>query len=149
KSKRGIRLVIRTGLEATGLRFLAEQFSSQQGVLVEVNELGRDGYLSSVPTQLLTGSSDADVIFAPSTLVAELAAARAIAPLDEAFDAHDTDLITRSTYGGQTYGIPTDISSMFLFYRSDLIKSPPETWEEYREKAKDLTVALNSQSPTR
>jgi ABC-type glycerol-3-phosphate transport system substrate-binding protein len=145
----GIRFVIRTGLEASGLRADAEHFTNDTGIAVDINELGRDGYLSSVPTQLLTGSSDADVIFAPSTLVAELAAARSISSLDSVVDAKDTDLITRSTYAGSVYGIPTDISSMFLYYRSDLIESPPQTWHEYLEVAKRFTRELNPDSPTR
>ena len=32
--------------------------------------------------------------------------------------------------GGQVFGIPFDVSVQLLYYRSDLIPQPPQTWEE-------------------
>ena len=40
-----------------------------------------------------------------------------------------------ATYGGKTYTIPLDGDFHMVYYRSDLIDTPPKTWDEY------LTVA--------
>ena len=37
------------------------------------------------------------------------------------------------------YGLPWSINCQALWYRTDLIDSPPETWDELREMAKSLT----------
>lgn len=46
----------------------------------------------------------------------------------------------RSTFGGQTYGIPQDTGPIVLYYRTDLFKEygidVPTTWEEYAAAAK-------------
>jgi ABC-type glycerol-3-phosphate transport system substrate-binding protein len=51
-------------------------------------------------------------------------------------------------YDGQVYGLPTDISTLFLFYRSDLIPEPPQTWEETLEVARKFTQSVTPDSPT-
>jgi multiple sugar transport system substrate-binding protein len=40
-----------------------------------------------------------------------------------------------ATYGGKTYTIPLDGDFHMVYYRTDLIQTPPKTWDEY------LTVA--------
>lgn len=37
------------------------------------------------------------------------------------------------------YGLPWSLNCQVLWYRKDLISTPPTTWEEVREMAKDLT----------
>ena len=37
------------------------------------------------------------------------------------------------------YGLPWSINCQALWYRTDLMDSPPETWDELREMAKTLT----------
>jgi ABC-type glycerol-3-phosphate transport system substrate-binding protein len=44
--------------------------------------------------------------------------------------------------------IPTDAMSQLLYYRSDLIPTPPQTWDEVLATAKKWTKSLNPQSPT-
>lgn len=42
-----------------------------------------------------------------------------------------------SQYKGKTYGYPLGIETYALFYNKDLIKTPPKTWEEVVEIAKN------------
>jgi multiple sugar transport system substrate-binding protein len=47
--------------------------------------------------------------------------------------------ILRSTQiGEKVYGIPFDLVEHILYYRTDIIPTPPETWEELLETVKDL-----------
>ena len=57
---------------------------------------------------------------------------------DTALDWQDVGPFFRdfnATYAGKTYTIPLDGDFHMVYYRSDLIKTPPKTWDEY------LTVA--------
>src|SRR5690606_34014905 len=41
-----------------------------------------------------------------------------------------------------------DISTLFLYYRTDLISEPPNTWDEVLELARQFSQAQNPDSPT-
>ncbi len=142
-----VTLTIRTGPEAEGLKEVARAFEKRENISVRINELGRDGYMTAMPTQLMSGSSSFDVAFVPSTMVGEFAEAEVIAPLDQYFKG-DADLLVSYGYRGRLFALPTDASVLFLFYRSDLIPQPPNTWDEYLTVAKQFTRSLNPSSPT-
>ncbi|MBI3362907.1 MAG: extracellular solute-binding protein [Chloroflexi bacterium] len=42
-----------------------------------------------------------------------------------------------ATYQGKTYTIPLDGDFQMVYYRSDLIKTPPETWDDFIALAKE------------
>ena len=50
-------------------------------------------------------------------------------------------LLTLATVDGKLYGLPRNIDVRLLHYRSDLIESPPETWDELLEQARKLRSA--------
>ena len=41
-------------------------------------------------------------------------------------------------YRGKVYGIPFDMTEQILYYRNDIVKMPPETWDALIELLKDL-----------
>jgi multiple sugar transport system substrate-binding protein len=43
-------------------------------------------------------------------------------------------------YNGGIYGLPWSLNAQILWYRKDLIDTPPATWEEVRSMARDLTT---------
>jgi len=150
-------LVVRTGPEADGLRVTAKEYTKNTGVNVEIVEIGREGYLTAVMTQLLAGTSDYDVVWFLSTSIAEMAEGGVLEPIDDyinnpkltdpaEFDSKD--LLATYGYKGKTYGLPQTISTNYLYYRSDLIPNPPQTWDEYFEVAKKFTKSINPSSPT-
>lgn len=152
-----IKVLIRTGTESSALRQISNRFEEETGIEVEFTELGRDVYFTSVGTQLLAGTDAFDIVSVPNTSIAQFASARAILPLDpylnnkqltdlESFDIEDFLSVYR--YRGATYALPTDISTHFLYYRSDLIPDPPDTWDELFETAKAYTKSMNRTSPT-
>jgi len=139
------------------MKKVAEAYTELTGNPVEIVEQGRDTYLTLIPTQLLSGTDAFDLAFIQSTMVGELAQAEAILPLtpyldalteEEAQDVDLDDVLVPAMYDGEVYGLPTDISTLFLFYRSDLIPEPPDTWEETLELARQFSQSQNSASPT-
>lgn len=47
-------------------------------------------------------------------------------------------LFDSTQVGESIYGIPFDLSQHIMYYRTDIIKDPPETWEEMLKILKDL-----------
>jgi len=152
-----VKVVIMSGPEADGMKKVAEAYTAKTGNPVEIVEQGRDTYLTLIPTQLLAGTDAFDLAFIQSTMVGELAQAGAILPLtpyldklsaEEMEDVDLEDVLVPAKYNGEIYGLPTDISTLFLFYRSDLIPEPPQTWEETLEIARKFTQSVTPDSPT-
>jgi multiple sugar transport system substrate-binding protein len=153
-----VKVLIRTGTESAALRQIALPFEKETGIKVEFIEVGRDSYFTAVGTQLFAGSNTFDVVLMPSTSIAQFASSKAILPLDryitmsnstsqEAFDINDFLSVYR--YNGSIYALPTDISTHFLYYRSDLIPKPPETWDELYEVAQKFSASIHPESQTR
>jgi len=150
-------IMIRTGDEADALQAVADAYEEATGITVVVNEQGRAGYFESLSTRLLAGTDDVDLVFFPSTYVAQFAEADTLESLDKYLeDSSITDestldfddfLVTYS-YKDDLYAIPTDVSAHFLFYREDLIPDPPQTWDEVLEIASKFTQKYNADSPT-
>lgn len=146
-----------SGPEADGMRQVARAYTELTGASVEIIEQGRDTYLTLIPTQLLAGTSAFDLAFIQSTMVGELADAGAILPLDpflerlspeQKVDVDLNDILVPALYEGKIYGLPTDISTYFSYYRSDLIPQAPETWDEVLELARRFSKSQNPDSPT-
>lgn len=52
-------------------------------------------------------------------------------------------LVENNTFDGVLVSVPWNKSIMVLYYRSDLVTTPPTTWEEFATMAADLTVDLD------
>lgn len=67
---------------------------------------------------------------------------RFLAPL-EGFDTSDffPSVLSMAEIGGALYGIPRNIDLRLLHYRTDIIKTPPATWDELVALAKQVTHA--------
>jgi ABC-type glycerol-3-phosphate transport system substrate-binding protein len=152
-----VKILAVTSPETRGLKAMAVEFTKKTGIQVEFSEQGRLGYFESVITQLVAGTDAFDLAQINSTFVTELAAAGAIEFWDEhlnngrltnlaEYDVKDIPVIYR--YNGKITMIPTDAMSQLLYYRSDLISAPPQTWDEVLATAKKWTKSLNPQSPT-
>ena len=147
--EKSVTLYVRSGAESEALKQLAMNYNEKYNKNIEVEVVGRDGYVASMSTKLFAGTSDIDIFFVPSTMIAELAIADAIENLDTYMTQADPDFLVKNTYKGSTYAMPIDISVLLLFYRTDLLPTPPQTWEEYLSLGKRFTKALNSDSPTK
>ncbi len=141
----------RTGVEADAIRAVAKAYTAKTGNPVELMEAGRTGFYQAMQTQLIGGSDKFDLAQANDVDIAYLAEAGVIDPIDKYVRAKlitlkDYPFVYR--YKGKIYALPFDVSTLFLYYRSDLIPNPPQTWDEYLEVARKWTKSLNPQSPT-
>lgn len=150
-------VMVRSGVEADAIRAVAQAYTKATGWPVEMMEIGRSGYYATLHTQLVAGTDAFDLAQANDVDVGVLAEAKAITPIGpyledprqtdpKSFDLKDIAFVYG--YKGQTYAIPFDVSTHFLYYRKDLVKTPPATWDEYFEEAKRWTRRLNEKSPT-
>ena len=85
------------------------------------------------------GNSLPDVAQAGNTWIPELVAVRAVEPLDAR--VAQSKSVSRGDYfpgiwdtnvvGGTLYGVPWYVDTRVLFYRTDMIATPPRTWSEW------------------
>jgi multiple sugar transport system substrate-binding protein len=52
-------------------------------------------------------------------------------------------MIRTATYKGRLYGAPLNSNAQILFYRKDLVKQPPKTWDEMIALARKLPSSKN------
>ena len=93
--------------------------------------------------RLAAGDSDIDLIGMDVIWTAEFAAAGWILPWPE--DLADTVIqgrlssaVASATYEGRLHTAPFTTNTQLLWYRTDRVKIPPETWEEMIELAESL-----------
>lgn len=154
-----ITVYARSGIYFNTLKAVAPAFTQETKVEVNVVEIGRDGYVDKVSTELLGKSTGVDVVLILSNYMGQFGSGGQLEPLDPYFTkglapkdwaiANFVPAAAKSVqFKGKTYAVPMDVSTMFLFYRKDLIPNPPQTWDEYRDVAKQFTKSSNPNSPT-
>lgn len=155
KETKAITVMARAGIYYNVLTEIAPDFEKETGIHVNVQEVGRDGYLQKVSTQLLGRDQGMDVVLMLNNYIGQFGAGGQFESLDtyikESGSAMDRFLPASAEsvkYQDKIYALPLDISTMFLIYRKDLIPVPPTTWEEYTELAKKFTKSINPASPT-
>lgn len=143
-SPTALRVVVREGLEAKGIRELATKWGQEQGIKMDVQTLGRETYEGTITSDLLSARPRYDVVFFPGTLVAEFASRQALSPITGWSPGADPDLLAYSSYQGRVYGLPCDVSTFFMFFRSDVVPKPPETWQDLVAFAKQYAQTKTS-----
>jgi multiple sugar transport system substrate-binding protein len=170
------------GPEETALRAAADAYNAKADVTdankVELLFFNRDGFWDKLQADLAAGSKafDANLLatysigrYAPFMEPVELS--------DEAKAVYGDSVLSTMQYEGKQFGVPTDLSLHFMYYRKDLIeallkddaakakfaeisekhlgkklepKNPDEwTWDDYAATALYFTQAVNPDSPTR
>lgn len=154
-----ITVYARSGIYFNTLKSVAPKFTEETKINVDVVEIGRDGYQDKVATQLLGKNAGVDVVLILSNYMGQFGGGGQLENLDPYFtknlapqDWNINNFLPAAAksvqYKGKTFAVPMDVSTMFLFYRKDLIPTPPQTWDEYREVAKKFTKSVNPSSPT-
>ena len=150
-----IHIMARAGQYYNILSEISSQFTEQTGIRVNVQEVGRDGFLQKVSTQLLGGSNSVDAVVTINNYVGQFAAGGQFENLDPFIEKYGDNMdrflpIAQEavTYNGSVYAMPVNVGTMFLIYRSDLIQTPPATWDEYLQVAKQFTKSATPDSVT-
>lgn len=170
------------GPEETALRAVVEQYNSQAD-LAEENRVAllffnRDGFFDKLQADLAAGSQEFDINLLATYAIGRYAPFMTPLELpDAAAPVFSEQVLSTMQFDGQQYGIPTDLSLHFLYYRQDLIdqllsdsdwqvryadiseaylgtalepKHPTEwTWDDYAATALFFTREVNDLSPTR
>jgi multiple sugar transport system substrate-binding protein len=105
-------------------------------------------YYDKLVTQIIGGGGP-DIARVEPPKAVQYITAKYAAPLDQWFPKSFRSQFFPSTIGplirgGTLYGIPQDVATLVLFYRTDLFKAagithPPTTWTELAADAKKLT----------
>ncbi len=145
-----------------------ERFAKETGIAVTIEQTQYD-FMEQRIQQLVAGESkDYDIYHYDSQWIGGLVARNALEPLDGPdylgnpnsmikFDDFFPELsyrlakyptedaqLTAGNFGAfantPTYGLPWSLNAQALWYRTDLVPTPPKTWDELRQMAKTLTT---------
>jgi multiple sugar transport system substrate-binding protein len=148
---------VQSGPEADALTKAAAEYVSKTGNPVRIEPQGRAGWRAKYETALAAGSKAVDGVLHISQQVPTLAAAGLLLPVEPGllnsadYNVNDipNSVQNEMKMGDRWFMLPTDITLETYVYRTDLISSPPATWNELREIARRFTQSANSSSPTR
>jgi multiple sugar transport system substrate-binding protein len=131
-----------------------KNMSDETGVRVELTLFGRAEHFEKIKTLLLAQSPEPDIVFMSYTVGAVWPH---LEPLDDWFaspkypytlDHYVPAALDAFRVNGKLYGIPTDMNTSLLIYRTDLMPEPPKTLDEMVEMARKFTKKYNPNSPT-
>ncbi|MDR7223029.1 sugar ABC transporter substrate-binding protein [Aminobacter aminovorans] len=170
------------GPEETALRAAADAYNAKSDTSdankVELLFFNRDGFWDKLQADLAAGSKAFDVNLLATYSIGRYAPFMEPVELsDEAKAVYGDSVLSTMQYEGKHFGVPTDLSLHFMYYRKDLLeallkddaakakfaeisekhlgkklepKNPDEwTWDDYAATALYFTQAVNPDSPTR
>jgi multiple sugar transport system substrate-binding protein len=149
-------VLVMSGPEAETLRHVTAQYAKDTGRVVKIMELGRQVQRNLLTQTLMTKSTEIDLGYTSTMEVPTYQAAGVLEPLeaymvdqkitDPSFN--QKDFLVWYKIKGKTYVLPFYVSTHYMFFRKDLIKNPPQTWEEFFKVANEFTNRHNPGSPT-
>ncbi len=170
------------GPEETALRAVAEIYNAREDVAdsnkVKLLFTSRDGFFDKLQVDLAAGSTAFDVNLLATYSIGKYAPfMEPITLSDKAGAVFGDTVLETMQFDGAQYGVPTDLSLHFLYYRSDLIedlladqdakaryseialehlgtafepKAPEDwLWEDFVANALYFSQSVNPDSPTR
>ena len=136
---------------------LVKEFNeANPDIIVKTEYIPFDDYMSKLIPALSTDTGP-DVFKIQQGMVAQLAAAGSIQPLDESVlpgsmieNEYIESTVNGMMYDGKYYGMPTDNQSIIMYWNKDLVAAEgldaekgPQTWDEFFEWARKLTKSEN------
>jgi multiple sugar transport system substrate-binding protein len=170
------------GPEETALRGAADLYNAKADVAeddkVELIFFNRDGFWDKLQTDLAAGSGEFDLNLLATYAIGRYAPFMEPVTLpDGAVDVFGEKVLATMQFDGKQYGVPTDLSLHFMYYRKDLIDQllsdpdwqarykeisaeklgkemtplPPDQWgwDDWKATALFFTKAVNPDSPVR
>ncbi|MBN8617284.1 MAG: extracellular solute-binding protein [Anaerolineae bacterium] len=131
---------------APALAPLAEQFSNDFGVTVQVQEIGLGDIRANLPVAGPAGEGP-DIIVAVHDWIGELVLNGSVVPIDlgdKAAEFSEASL-TLFTYNDQLYGMPYAVENVAFFRNPELVPDAPATWDEVRTISEALRDAGTSE----
>ncbi|MGB9678756.1 MAG: ABC transporter substrate-binding protein [Thermoanaerobacteraceae bacterium] len=124
---------------------LIEAFEAKYpNIKVKFQELpsSTDDQHNSYVTALSAGDSSIDIMAMDIIWVPEFAAADWLLPLDNKFTPQMQDQmlpgpVEAMKYNGHVWAVPRFTDAGVLYYRTDIIQTPPKTWDELIQMSKE------------
>jgi multiple sugar transport system substrate-binding protein len=149
KASEVVTIVYARGKDATGsTEKLIEAFEKQHpNIKVKFKEMPADSGQNhdQLVTMFSSKSSEIDVMDLDVIWPAEFGQAGYLQTLDRyiqndnvPMDKYVQGNVEAGNVNGQQFAIPRFIDAGLLFYRTDLVKNPPKTWDELIAQAKQL-----------
>ncbi|HEU68151.1 MAG TPA: maltose ABC transporter substrate-binding protein [Candidatus Acetothermia bacterium] len=122
------------------LRDVAEKYTQDTGVAVEVVEIAYDQIRGQFITTAPTGQGP-DIIVGAHDWVGELAANGLLEPVDfgPKLAEFSAAAVQAFSYGGRNYGVPQNTENIAIIYNKALVPEMPKTWDELLEFAREIT----------
>ncbi|MBG0783697.1 MAG: extracellular solute-binding protein [Anaerolineaceae bacterium] len=119
------------------LNDLAADFLAEYNVELVVENISgiRDQFLVAAPA-----GEGPDIIIVAHDQAAAIVASGLAAPIDlgDKVDQFAPEALKAFTYGGDLYGMPYATENLGFFYNTDLVETPPTTWQGVYDMSKDL-----------
>ncbi|MGB9809726.1 MAG: extracellular solute-binding protein, partial [Caldanaerobacter sp.] len=141
-----VTITYSTGKDSTpATKKLVEAFEKKYpNIKVKVQELpnSTDEQHNTYVTALSAGDSSIDVLAMDVIWTPEFAAANWLLPLDDKFTKEMRSKmlpgpVEAVTYNGHVWAVPRFTDAGVLYYRKDIISTPPQTWDELIQMAKE------------
>lgn len=118
---------------------IGKKFEEEYGVPVEISLVD----LGQIRTQFLLasgGAECADIAIIPHDNLGSLVENAAVSEIDLGNKKSEylTSAVNAFTYNGKGYGVPLSIENIGFFYNTDMMQTPPKTWDEFAEVGKKL-----------
>ena len=138
---------------------LVREFNAENpDIIVTTEYIPFDDYMSKLIPALSTDAGP-DVFKIQQGMVAQLAAAGSIQPLNEEIlpgsmieSEYVESTVNGMMYDGKYYGIPTDTQSIMLYWNKALVRAAgldaengPQTWEEFFDWSRALSYSISIQ----
>jgi multiple sugar transport system substrate-binding protein len=106
----------------------------------------RTEFTEKLKTLLDAGEAFPDILLIHDTWLAQLAQAQYIRPLDGGLSNEKKGeffpgMMDAMAWEGKIYGLPFWQDTPVLYYRSDLVQSPPANWEQLEQTAENTAAA--------
>lgn len=124
-----------------GIASLTDQFEKETGIKVNVEVVGQSVYENQITLAFTGQTGDLDVVHVPAIQLQRWVAADWLSPITQQVSASETaagffpSALSSYVVKDETYALPMFVETGMMAYRTDLIETPPTTWEEVRKTA--------------
>ncbi|MCD4684548.1 MAG: maltose ABC transporter substrate-binding protein [Anaerolineae bacterium] len=124
---------------ATVIEDLGAAFEEEFGVEIVVQQMGFGDIRDQLRIAGPAGEGP-DIIIGAHDWIGELVTNGLLAPIDMGDKAEEFApvALTAFTWDGELYGVPYVVENIAMFYNTDLVETPPATWDEVVEVSKQI-----------
>jgi maltose/maltodextrin transport system substrate-binding protein/arabinogalactan oligomer/maltooligosaccharide transport system substrate-binding protein len=121
---------------------LGVSFEEEYGVDLQVQQMGFGDIRDQLRIAGPAGEGP-DIIIGAHDWIGELVTNGLLAPVDlgDMAEGFAPVSITAFSWDGQLYGVPYVIENIGLFYNTDLVETPPATWDEVVTMSQEIMTA--------